>query len=370
MIKRDAQLKLKSLAEGFPAVSVIGPRQSGKTTLVRATFPKKPYVLMEDPDTRAFAEEDPRGFLSEFEETGAILDEVQRVPHIFSYLQGILDRNEKPGQFILTGSQNFLLMENISQSLAGRVGIIKLLPFSMTELHDEDIVFDRYEEYLYTGFYPRLYSSKILPADFYSSYVQTYLERDLRQLKHVHNLSTFQNFMKMCAHRNGQVVNLSSLANDCGITHNTAKNKRLIKMPKLYFTDPGLAAYLAGIKDPDHLMHHPLKGGLFESLIVGEFLKYRFNHAKENNIYFWRDKTGHEIDCLIEYRGTDLIPVEIKSGRTASADYFRNIIYWNKLSGNSPDRSFVVYGGERDQIRTHGRLIGYRHLGPVLDFLA
>ena len=141
-------------------------------------------------------------------------------------------------------------------------------------------------------------------------------------------------------------------------------------MPKLYFTDPGLAAYLAGIKDPDHLMHHPLKGGLFESLIIGEFLKYRFNHAKENNIYFWRDKTGHEIDCLIEHRGTDLIPVEIKSGRTASVDYFRNIIYWNKLSGNSPDRSFVVYGGERDQIRTHGHLIGYRHLGPVLDLLA
>ena len=391
MIKRDAEKKLKELAEGFPAVSVIGPRQSGKTTLVRSVFPDKPYVLLEDPDTRAFAEEDPRSFLAQFERTGAIIDEVQRVPELFSYLQGVLDKYNKPGQFILTGSQNFLLMESISQSLAGRVGIIRLLPLSMRELFREGIAIKRYEDYLYRGFFPRLYSNPIEPADFYSSYIQTYIERDLRQLKQVQNLSTFQTFMKMCAFRNGQMVNYSSLAQDCGITHNTAKewlslletsciivlirphhknfNKRLVKMPKLYFTDPGLAVHLAGIQNPDNICYHPLKGGLFESLIVTEFLKYRFNQAKEANLYFWRDQHGHEIDCLIEYRGEDLIPVEIKSGRTANNDYFKEIAYWNTLSGNASRRSFVVYGGDQSQKRTAGHLIGYAHLDPVLEYL-
>ncbi|MDP3397094.1 MAG: ATP-binding protein [Methanoregula sp.] len=391
MIKRDAEKKLKELAKGFPAVSVIGPRQSGKTTLVRSVFPDKPYVLLEDPDTRAFAEEDPRSFLAQFEKSGAILDEVQRVPELFSYLQGVLDKYNRPGQFILTGSQNFLLMGSISQSLAGRVGMIKLLPLSMRELLREGIAIKRYEDYLYTGFFPRLYSNTIEPADFYSSYIQTYLERDLHQLKQVQNLSAFQKFMKMCAFRNGQIVNYSSLAQDCGITHNTAKewlslletsciivlirphhknfNKRLVKMPKLYFTDPGLAVHLAGIQSADNLCYHSLKGGLFESLIVTEFLKYRFNQAKESNLFFWRDQHGHEIDCLIEHRGTDLIPVEIKSGRTANNDYFKEIAYWNTLSGNAPDRSFVVYGGDQSQQRTTGHLIGYAHLDPVLEYL-
>ncbi|MDD1702843.1 MAG: ATP-binding protein [Methanoregula sp.] len=392
MIKREAEKKLRELARGFPAVSVIGPRQSGKTTLVRKVFPDKPYILLEDPDTRAFAQEDPRGFLAQYERTGAILDEVQRVPELFSYLQGVLDNYNKPGQFILTGSQNFLLMESISQSLAGRVGIVRLLPLSMRELILDGMPVRQYEDYLYTGFFPRLYTSSIEPADFYSSYIQTYLERDLHQLKQVHNLSAFQNFMKMCAFRNGQVMNYSSLAQDCGITHNTAKewlslletssiiflvrphqknfNKRLIKMPKLYFTDPGLAAHLAGITDADNIHYHSLKGGLFESLIITEFLKYRFNHGKESNLYFWRDQHGHEIDCLIEYRGNDLIPVEIKSGRTANNDYFKEITYWNTLSGNAPERSFVVYGGDLSQQRSTGRLTGYAHLDPVFEFLA
>jgi len=391
-IEREAETKLKSLARGFPAVVVIGPRQSGKTTLVRATFPDKPYVLLEDPDTREFAKEDPRGFLGQFGSKGAILDEVQQVPELFSYLQGILDAEDTPGRFILSGSQNFLMMERISQSLAGRIGIIRLLPFSMKELTAGGIGFDQYEDYLYTGLFPRLYSTAAEPADFYASYVQTYLERDLRSLKQVQNLSSFQTFLKMCAFRNGQIVNLSSLANDCGISHNTTKdwlslletsfliffirthhknfNKRLIKMPKLYFTDPGLAVYLAGIQSAEELRYHSLKGELFEGLIVTEFLKCRYNHAKESNLYFWRDKTGHEIDCLIEYRGTDLIPVEIKSGRTANKSYFKDITYWNRLSGNAPERSFVVYGGEADQERPAGRMISYRHPDPVLEYLS
>ncbi|WP_235808163.1 ATP-binding protein [Methanoculleus horonobensis] len=392
MIRRDAEAQIRSLALGFPAVAVIGPRQSGKTTLVRSVFPQLPYVLLEDPDTRAFAEEDPRSFLAQYEKTGAVLDEVQRVPELFSYLQGVLDTNRRPGQFILTGSQNFLMMERISQSLAGRVGIVKLLPLSMGELVRAGIGIERYEDLLYAGLFPRPYSSSIHPRDFYSSYIQTYIERDLRLLKQVQNLSAFQTFLKMCAYRSGQVVNYSSLAHDCGITYNTAKewlslletsmlvvqvrphhknfNKRLIKVPKLYFTDPGLAAHLAGIQGADDLVYHPLKGGLFESLIITEFLKSRFNRGKESNLYFWRDKLGHEIDCIIEYQGWDPVPVEIKSGRTASADFFDEITYWNGLSGNAPDRSFVVYGGDRSQRRAMGQLIGYRDLEPILQYLA
>ena len=391
IIRRDAEEKIRSLALGFPAVSVIGPRQSGKTTLVRSVFPQLPYVLLEDPDTRAFAEEDPRSFLAQYEKTGAIFDEVQRVPELFSYLQGVLDRNQRPGQFILTGSLNFLMMERISQSLAGRVGIVKLLPLSMRELARAGIKIERYEDLLYAGLFPRPYSSDIRPRDFYSSYIQTYLERDLRLLKQVQNLSAFQTFMKMCAYRSGQVVNYSSLANDCGITYNTAKewlslletsllialirphhknfNKRLIKMPKLYFTDPGLAAHLAGVQSADDLGYHPLKGGLFESLAITEFLKFRFNRGKESNLYFWRDKLGHEIDCIIEYGGWDPIPVEIKSGRTASSDFFKEITYWNGLSGNTPERSFVVYGGDQSQRRAAGQLVGYRDLAPILPYL-
>jgi uncharacterized protein len=390
-IRRDAEEKIRALALGFPAVAVIGPRQSGKTTLVRAVFPDLPYILLEDPDTRAFAEEDPHSFLAQYETTGAILDEVQRVPTLFSYLQGVLDRHNRPGQFILTGSQNFLMMERISQSLAGRVGIVRLLPLSMRELDRAGIEAGRYEDLLYTGLFPRPYGSSIHPEDFYSSYIQTYLERDLRLLKQVQNLSAFQAFMKMCAYRSGQLVHYSSLANDCGITHNTAKewlslletsllivlvrphhinfNKRLVKMPKLYFTDPGLAAHLAGVQSADDLCYHPLKGGLFESLIITEFLKFRYNRGKGSNLYFWRDKLGHEIDCIIEYQGRDPVPVEIKSGRTASSDFFNEIVYWNHLSGNTPDRSFVVYGGDQSQRRTAGQLIGYRELEPILPYL-
>jgi predicted AAA+ superfamily ATPase len=391
MITRDAEEKLRSLAEGFPAVAVIGPRQSGKTTLVQSVFPKKPYVLLEDPDTRAFAEEDPRGFLTQYRGTGAVLDEVQRVPDLFSYLQGVLDQDNRPGHYILTGSQNFLLMENISQTLAGRVGIIRLLPLSMRELNREGISASTYEEYLFTGFFPRLYSSPLQPRDFYSSYIQTYLERDLRQLKQVQNLSAFQTFIRMCAFRNGQIVNYSSLGHDCGVTHNTAKewlslletsgilvlirphhknfNKRLVKMPKLYFTDPGLAAHLIGVQSPEDLAFHPHKGGLFESLIVTEFLKYRFNRGMESNLYFWRDQHGHEIDCVIEQSGGDLVSVEIKSGRTANAEYFKDLSYWNALSGTPPERSFVVYGGDQSQQRSAGNIVGYAHLDPVLEFL-
>lgn len=387
MIKRKAEKKIKQLSKSFPVVAVIGPRQSGKTTLVRRAFPDKPYILLEDPDTRIFAEEDARGFLAQFPK-GAILDEVQKVPALFSYLQGILDDKNKPGFFILTGSQNFLLMEKITQSLAGRIAIFKLLPLTMEELSSVDIDFDDYEEYLFRGMYPRLYDKHINPGDLYSNYVQTYLERDLRGLKNVHNLSTFHIFIKMCAYRTGQILNLSSLANDCGITHNTAKewislletsfiifrltgyhknfNKRLIKMPKLYFVDPGLASYLAGIKNSEQLKIHSLKGPLFESFIISEFLKYQYNRGKDSSLYFWRDKTGHEIDCILE-DSTNSMPIEIKSGRTITGDYFKNIKYWCNLAKIDMGESYIVYGGLKNQKRSTGHIIGFKNCIDVIQ---
>jgi predicted AAA+ superfamily ATPase len=391
MIKREAEEKLKELAAGFPAVSVTGPRQSGKTTLVRSVFPEKPYVLLEDLDIRAYAKEDPRSFLGQYTDTGAVIDEIQHVPELFSWLQGILDSSKEPGRFILTGSQNFMLSEKISQSLAGRVGILKLLPLSISEIKNAGLAKKSYEDYLFTGFYPRIYDNDINAADYYSSYIQTYIERDLRQLKQIKDLFLFQDFLKMCANRNGQVVNFSSLANDCGITDKTAKewlsllqasftvfltrthhknfNKRLTKMPKLYFTDPGLASNLAGIQSPEQLNYHPLKGGLFESMIAGELLKFRFNRSRDNNLYYWRDKSGHEIDCIIDTGQNNPVPVEIKAGRTISTDYFKNISYWNNLSGNPPERSFVVYGGEKSQNRKAGRVISYDDIGELTGYL-
>lgn len=385
MIKRQAQKKLKSLAESFPSLAVIGPRQSGKTTLVKNLFPKKPYVLLEDPDTRAFAVRDPRGFLAQYPQ-GAVLDEIQRAPELFSYLQGILDEKNTPGLFILTGSQNFLLMENITQSLAGRVALLSLLPFSLQELRAADIIFPSFEDYLIRGFYPRIYDKNINPKDLYANYVQTYIERDIRQLKNIQDLTAFHNFLKLCAHRNGQLLNLSSLATDCGITHNTARawlslletsyiiyflrphhrnfKKRLVKMPKLYFYDTGLAAYLADIEDKQHLLHHPLRGALFESFVITELLKARLNEGKQSNLYFWRDKSGHEIDCLID-ESKRLVPIEIKSGKTVAEDFFDNLQYYQNLSGVNPKDSFVVYGGGQAQSRSLGRVVPWDHLAAL-----
>ncbi len=382
MIERTAHQKLSSLARSFPAVAVIGPRQSGKTTLVKTLFPKKPYVLLEEPDTRAFAIKDPRGFLAQFPD-GAILDEVQRAPELFSYLQGILDKKNRPGLFILTGSQNFLLMESISQSLAGRIALLSLLPFSLEELRKAGIFFESFEDCLIRGFYPRIYDQKIKPGDLYSNYVQTYIERDVRLLKNVQDLSTFHSFLKLCSHRNGQLLNLSSLAADCGINHNTAKawislleasyiiyllrphhknfNKRLVKMPKLYFYDTGLAAYLADIQDKQHLSHHPLRGALFESFVISDLLKRRFNQGEGSNLYFWRDKLGHEIDCLLEQPDGPVL-VEIKSGKTVADDFFEHLEYYQKLSGVSPRNSFIVYGGDQKQRRSVGQVIPWSYL--------
>lgn len=382
MIKRTAEAKLKSLAEAFPAVGVIGPRQSGKTTLVKKLFPGKPYVLLEDPDTRQSAIRDPRDFLSRFPD-GAVIDEAQRAPELFSYLQGILDEKNKPGLFILTGSQNFLLMESITQSLAGRVALLSLLPLSLNELQNYRISFPSFEDYLLHGFYPRIYDQKILPRDLYANYVRTYIERDVRLLKNIHDLTAFHTFLKLCANRTAQLLNLSSLATDCGITHNTARawlslleasfivfflrphhnnfNKRLVKMPKMYFYDTGLAAHLADIKDKQHLQYHPLRGALFESFIISDLLKERLSRGEEADLYFWRDKNGHEIDCLIERSGNPVL-IEIKSGKTVTEDFFSNLRYYQKLAGRDSADSYVVYGGDQEQKRSCAQVIPWNKL--------
>jgi predicted AAA+ superfamily ATPase len=387
MIKRTLEKKLKQLLTKFPVISLTGPRQSGKTTLVKYAFHHLDYVTLEDPDTREFAHNDPRGFLSNYTK-GVIIDEAQRVPDLFSYIQTIIDNYNKPGMFILTGSQNFLLNERISQTLSGRVAVLTLLPFTLEELIGTsfDLTLSHYRNALFKGLYPRIYDFDLDPLDWYPGYVQTYLERDVRQLINIKDLSIFQRFLRLCASRTGQVLNLSSLAVDVGISPNTVKswlsileasyilfllkphfknfNKRLIKMPKLYFFDPGLTCYLLGIENQEQLETHYLKGALLESLLISEFFKYRLNRGLDPNCYYWRDKTGHEIDCILE-SGETLIPVEIKSSETVKAMFFDGLSYWNNLSGQDPANSFLIYGGEKKEKRSCGNVLGWKFAHEV-----
>lgn len=387
MIKRALSQKLKWLSSKFPVVSVVGPRQSGKTTLVKNVFPKLTYVSLEDLDIREFALQDPRGFLSNYR-NGAIIDEVQRVPDLFSYIQTFVDQQNTTGNFILTGSQNFLFQENISQTLAGRTAILTLLPLSLGELKETPYKLKGSQDYILKGFYPRIYDQKIPPADWYPNYIQTYIERDARLIKNISNLNTFQKFIRLCAGRSGQILNLSSLGNDCGITHNTAKawlsvlessyivfllrpyyknfNKRLIKMPKLYFYDTGLVCSLLGIQNREQLVTHYLKGSLFETLIISEIIKKSFNKGILPHCYYWRDKTGHEIDCLIE-KGIATVSIEIKSGKTINDDFFAGLKYWHKITGAGTGSSFVVYNGEENQKRTAGEVISWKNLDSILE---
>lgn len=384
MIQRSSAEALKSLARGFPIVSVTGPRQSGKTTLVRATFPEMPYVSLEDPDTLELATTDPRGFLHLYRD-GLVIDEAQRSPKLFSYLQTLSDEAPRPGRFILTGSQQFGLLSGISQSLAGRVGMLQLLPFSVAELNAASVMLPDLDQLLFQGLYPPLYDRQVSPAQWHSSYVMTYVERDLRQLLNVRDLASFQRFLRMCAARVGQLLNLSSLAVDCGITHNTARSwlsileasyivfllqphfrnygKRLVRSPKLYFYDPGLASWLLNILDAAHLAVHPQRGGLFECLIAGELLKARFNKALPSNLYFWKNNKGDEIDLVVD-RGTELIPVEIKSGRTLNTDFFRGLERWRVLSSTDSE-GYLVYGGDAESRNRSTVIIPWQRAGTT-----
>lgn len=382
-IKRELEGYLSYISTKYPVVTLTGPRQSGKSTLVQHVFPEKKYISLEDPDTQLFARQDPRGFLNTY--NNAVIDEAQKVPELFSYIQTLVDNTDTPGQFILTGSSNFLLFEKITQSLAGRTAVLQLLPFSLREIHSIK-GFTDYEDYLFTGFYPRIYKMDIHPGDFYPGYTKTYVERDVRTLRNIPDLIQFQLFVKLCAGRIGQLLNLSSLANDCGISHTTAKswisvleasfiifllrphhknfNKRLIKMPKLYFYDPGLAAYLLDIQSAEQVKTHYSKGALFELMIISEIMKRRLSQGQSAGVHFWRDKNGNEIDCLLESKGS-LLPIEIKSGRTVSSDYFKGTDYFLKLAGNLASKPYIVYGGTENQQRTTADVISWNRLDEL-----
>ncbi len=387
MIPRTAHNTLIRLAKGFPVIAVTGPRQSGKTTLARATFPDKPYLSLEDPDTRLLAESDPRGLLSRFPE-GVTLDEVQRAPELFSYLQTRVDADVRPGTYVLTGSQQFGLLSGITQSLAGRVGMVQLLPFSLGELQADGRLPTDLMEVMFRGLYPPLYDRDITPGDWCAGYVNTYVERDVRQLIAVRDLSAFQRFLRMCAARSGQLLNLSSLASDCGTTHNTAAawlsvleasyivfllrphfqnyNKRLVKTPKLYFYDTGLAGWLLGIRESGQLAFHAQRGALFENLVTTEFIKARFNRGLSPDIYFWRDSKGLEVDLLLQ-NGETLQPVEIKSGQTIASDFFDSLKKWGKLSGRGDKPAWLVYGGDREMQNGNVTIIPWHGLPKLAE---
>jgi predicted AAA+ superfamily ATPase len=372
MIIRDGEKKLLQLSRAFKALAVVGPRQSGKTTLVKTLFHKKPYVSLENPDTMRFAREDPRAFLDTYPQ-GAILDEVQRVPELFSYLQEILDNSKKKGLFILTGSNNFLLQENISQTLAGRIGYMQLLPFSLSELDRAGKIPKNDDALMLKGFYPPVYHQRIPITDWCPNYIGTYIERDVRQLKNISDLIRFERFLSLLAGRCGRELNMHSLSIEAGIDLKTVQswigilensfiifllkphfknfNKTIVKRPKVYFYDSALVCSLLRITSVKHLHTHPLRGAIFESMVVSEFVKQRTNAGVPVNLYYWRDKTGHEIDLVIDDAGK-LLPVEIKSGKTVTNEFFKNLQYWNKLS--KVKRSVVLYAGEVREKRSSG----------------
>ena len=382
MIPRTALSTALRLARGFPIVALTGPRQSGKTTLARAAFPGKPYVSLENPDQLAYATADARRFLANYPD-GAILDEVQRCPELFSYLQGWVDERRRMGDFVLTGSQQFGLLSKITQSLAGRVGLVHLLPFSQSELAGAGMASTSVDVALWQGAYPALYDRGLSPEDWFPNYVATYVERDVRQLLAVRELGLFQRFLKMCAARCGQLLNLSSLAADCGISHVTARQwltvleasyivrllapyhrnfgKRLVKTPKLYFLDVGLAAWLLGIRDASTIATHAMRGALFETFVIGEFIKQRHNAGQPAELYFWRDNVGHEIDLLFE-TGSRLQPVEIKSGMTFSYGWLDAAKRWKELAGAAALDPWVIHGGDRSFECDGGRGFSWRAL--------
>ena len=385
MILRDAEKTIHVMLRGFPIVTITGPRQSGKTTLARAIFADKPYASLEDPDIRLFARDDPRSFLDRFPD-GAVLDEIQRCPELLSYLQSRVDADGRMGLYILTDSQQFGLLSKITQSLAGRTAFLELLPFSLPELKKTDLLPTQVDTILYKGSYPPIYDRDIPPNIWFSAYTTTYIERDVRQILQIQNLETFQRFIRLCAGRTGQLLNLSALASECGITHNTVKSwisvmeasyivfllrphhanfkKRLVKMPKLYFYDVGLASWLLGIRTPEHITNHPLRGALFETFILSELLKSRMNKGERPSLFFWRDSNGNEVD-VIEEQGGKLRPIEIKSGKTLSIESTAGLKKWLKLAQEKGTSPTLIYGGDDSYQSGNIQIAGWQKSGDL-----
>lgn len=389
MIERNIVPRLRKLAGQYPVVTLTGPRQSGKTTLARSCFPTKSYVSLEEPDARRYAIEDPRGFLGSLG-GGAILDEFQRAPDLSSYLQGMVDRDPTPGRFILTGSQQFELMTQVAQSLAGRTAILRLLPFTLEESLRARSARQpgALAETLLTGFYPRIHDRALDPSQALADYFTTYIERDLRQLSAVHDLQRFERFVRLCAGRTGQLVNLSSLGNDAGVSHATASDwidllqtsyivhllppwfvntgKRLVKSPKLYFYDVGLACWLLGLRSPEQVSRDPLWGALFENFIVMEAMKDRLNAGESREMYFYRDAEGNEVDLLLPDGGS-FYAIEIKAGSTVNPDYFKGLKTFARHHPASCGGGCVIFGGDSGQARSDWPVYSWRNLASVAD---
>lgn len=382
MIERNIKDKLTFLTSKFPVVTLTGIRQCGKSTLLRNCFTDYKYVSLEDIDIRRIAQTDPRGFLNSFG-TRIIIDEAQYAPDLFSYIQTKVDEVNNAGMYILSGSHNFLLMENISQSLAGRAAILRMAPFSVSELAQADLLPETIDKWLFTGGFPRIYDKEIPPTDYFPSYIQTYIERDIRTLRNVGNLSLFIKFLKLCAARIGQLLNMQSLANECGVSVATAHawlsiletsyvvfllrpyyknfNKRLVKTPKLYFYDTGLAASLLGLTDSSQMTLHYLRGELFENMVIAEKMKGCYAQGKEPQMYFWRDSNQNEVDLLTE-DGMQLNAFEIKSSATMNADFFKGLKRFADISGLMSENLNVVYGGDMNITTQQGNYISWKNL--------
>ncbi|MBD3280214.1 DUF4143 domain-containing protein [Candidatus Dojkabacteria bacterium] len=386
IIKRKLEKEIKNASKKIGVISIMGPRQSGKTTIAKQVFPKHTYYNLEDVRLQNRIATDPKLFIDSHKE-GIILDEVQKYPELLSYIQLKIDEDFMPSRFVLTGSENLLLSEKVSQTLAGRVAIFQLLPFSLSELETENLLSENLYDQIYKGFYPRLYNQKLEPKNLYPDYVTTYIERDVRQVKNIGDLSNFQRFLQLLAGRNGQILNLSSLANDVGVSYKTIDSwvslleatyiafrlepyyenfgKRVIKSPKIYFYDTGLVCYLLGIDSTKELSTHSAIGNIYENMVVAEIKKQQFNTKSSSRLYFWRDSDNNEIDLLIK-NGDKLHPIEIKLGSSFNSDYLKGIKVWEK-SSEKTEKSYIVYNGEKSPV-LNTEMINWREL-PSLEKL-
>lgn len=385
MIQREIRAEIEQMAREYPVVTLLGPRQGGKTTLVKEVFANKPYTNLELPEVRQLAEEDPQAFLAQYPE-GAVIDEVQQVPMLLSYIQVIVDEHKQNGRYILTGSHQLDLHEKITQSLAGRTALLNLLPLSIGELLRYQTIPD--ENYLlYNGFLPRIYSEQQQPTKAYRNYLQTYIERDVRKMVNVKDLNAFQKFMGVCASRVGQLINYEDICNAIGVSNNTIKhwlsileasyiifrlqpyyaniNKRLIKTPKLYFFEPGLACYLLGIENVKQVSRDPLRGHLFENLVVLELMKKRFNQGLDPHLFYFRDQQKHEVDVVYK-KANELIPIEIKSSKTFNKNFYKELDYFAKLFPEQCSEGYIVYAGTQEQSIGWRKLINYLNASTIV----